>query len=332
MPRLDELRSPRPTAPSTGATVSLDDCLPSDLRRTTTTVTRIAVGLSGADVFRVEAAGQAYVLKVSGQDEPLADWRRRFQVQKLAARAGLAPQVVHVDEDRRAILSAFAGDQSFPALYGDPRTREAAVALLGRTLRRVHDLPLPPGLPPSDPRKALAASWAGLPKGFAVPSFVRDAVERVRTEPPPPADRAPVLSHNDVNPSNLLYDGENLLLVDWDHAGPNDPYFDLASIAVFLRMDEASCLTLLAAHDGEPVSTVPAGFDFNRRVMAALCGTTFLRLARDNGHGGARVGETLESATSLGEFYQRMRAGDVSLATAEGQWSYGLALVKESLA
>jgi hypothetical protein len=34
----------------------------------------------------------------------------------------------------------------------------------------------------------------------------------------------------------------------------------------------------------------------------------------------------------LDEFYQQMRAGALRLGTADGQWAFGLALLKESLA
>jgi aminoglycoside phosphotransferase (APT) family kinase protein len=155
-------------------------------------------------------------------------------------------------------------------------------------------------------------------------------VQRMRAEEPPACERAVVLSHNDVNPTNLVYDGENLMLLDWDTAGPNDPFYDLAAIAVFLRMDDATCLTLLAAHDGEPVSALPARFTYCRRLVAVLCGSAFLHLARQSGHAGA-TGETLESTTPLAEFYQRLRAGAVNIGSGEGQWWFGLALVKASV-
>ena len=312
--------------------MSLEACLPADLRGPTTTITRIAAGLSGAGVYRVEAAGQAFVLKISGEGEPLAGWRRKLHIQQLAANAGLAPRVIHVDEARRAVMSAFVVDRSFPAFYGDPRTREAALAQLGRTVRRVHELPLPPDADSKDPREFLATIWSGLWANFALPAFVGDAVQRVLTEEAPAAERAPVLSHNDVNPTNLVYDGEKLLLLDWETAGPNDPFYDLAAISVFLRMDEATCLRLLAAYDGAPVSSLPARFAYNRRLVAVLCGAAFLHLARQSGHAGATGEETLDSTPSLGDFYQRMRAGSLSLATGEGQWWFGLALVKESFA
>jgi hypothetical protein len=35
---------------------------------------------------------------------------------------------------------------------------------------------------------------------------------------------------------------------------------------------------------------------------------------------------------SLAELYQRLRAGSLDVRTAEGQWSFGLALLKETFA
>lgn len=309
---------------------NLLDCLPADLRESSTTLTPIAAGLSGAGVYRVEAAGQAYVLKISGGDEAPAEWRHRLQMRQLAAAAGLAPRVIHADQARRAVVSAFVVDRSFPAFYGDPRTREAALLQLGQTLRRVHALPLPPAATAQDPRALLSTIWSRLLAPFALPDFVADAVRHVLLEAAPAADRAPVLSHNDVNPTNLVYDGERVLLLDWETAGPSEPFYDLAAIAVFLRMDEATCLRLLSAYDGTPVATLPARFAYDRRLVAVLCGAASLHLARSSGHAGATGTETLDTVLSLGEFYQNLRTGALSLRTAEGQWCFGLALVKAS--
>jgi len=42
--------------------------------------------------------------------------------------------------------------------------------------------------------------------------------------------------------------------------------------------------------------------------------------------------ETLESTLSLGEFYQKLRAGEVRLDSLNGGRAFGLALIKESFA
>jgi thiamine kinase-like enzyme len=311
--------------------VSLEDCLPANLQSTATTITRIAAGFSGAGVYRVEALGQTFVLKISDEGELPAVWRRKVHIQELAANAGLTPRVVHVDETRRAVVSAFAVDRSFRAFYGDPRTRDTAIAQLSQTVRRVHELPLPPGAESRDPRDLLANIWAGLDEHAALPRFVGEAVQRGLTEVPTANDRALVLSHNDVNPTNLLYDGRNVLLLDWDAAGPNDPLYDLATVAVFLRMDEQTCQRLLTAYDGEQVATLPAGFVYLRRLVAVTVGTMFLRLARQDGHTSTSAEATLEATLSLGDCYQRMRNGELNVATGEGKFTFGLALIRESV-
>jgi hypothetical protein len=178
------------------------------------------------------------------------------------------------------------------------------------------------------------AVLAGLGASFAtspLPPFVGEAIQRQLAEEPPASDRAPGLSHNDVNPTNLAYDGERLLLLDWDTAGTNDPLHDLAAISVFLRMDDATCRALLAAHDGAPVAVLPPGFGYHRRLVAVLCGAFFLHLARQLGHTGASD-HTLDSAPSLVDIYQQLRSGSLSLASGQGRLLFGLALLKESFA
>jgi aminoglycoside phosphotransferase (APT) family kinase protein len=281
--------------------VDLQACLPAALRGAT--ITKIAAGLSGAGVYRVEADGAVYVLKVGVQ---------RPAIQRAAAAAGLAPRIVHVDDERAAIVSELVIDRGFAPLY--MTSREHALDLLGATLRRVHELPAEG--PPADTHGFLVRIASGL-ADVALPAFARDVIARVRDEEPPPAEHAPVLGHNDVNPSNIVYDGERVLLLDWDVAGPNDPFHDAATAALFLRMDDAACRRLLA------LDAVPPRFAYRRRLVGALCGAMFLQLARAGGH----AGDAAAGAVSLEEVYARIRAGTLAPGTPDGQWAFGLALL-----
>lgn len=310
--------------------MSLHECLPAELRGTATTITRVSAGLSGAGVYRVEASGRAYVLKVSDPAEPIDAWRRTLQIRQLASEAGVAPRVVHVDEVQRAVLSLFVEDRAFAAFYHTPDSSNAALALLARTLRRVHDLPLPRDANAGDPRHHLAHVWSGALAGFRVPQFAETVIRGLLSHDPPAPERAPALCHNDLNPSNLVFDGENILLLDWETAGPNDPLYDLATVSMFFRMDEAECRRLLSEYDESPVSQLPERFVYNQRLVAALCGAVFLSLARQGGHPGADLNDTIDTALSLSECYQQMRSGALSPATSDGQWRFGLALLKTS--
>ena len=310
--------------------MTLDAALPEQLRGPATTITKIAVGLSGAGVYRVDANGQLFVLKISAASEPLPDWRRKLHIQQLDADAALAPRIVHVDESRRAVVNVFVVDRSFPLFYHNPATHDAAFAELARLIRRVHELQPPPDATPSDAHALLTTLWSGL-HDFAVPAFVASAITHALAIEPP-SGRAFVLSHNDVNPSNLVYDGERIMLIDWDAAGVNDPFFDLAAASIFLRMDAATCAKLLAAYDDAPVAELPPRFLYNRRIMGAIFCAMVMTLARKSGHRGVSGPASLEAAPSLADFYQRMRSGAVNLATGEGQWEFALALLNESTA
>jgi aminoglycoside phosphotransferase (APT) family kinase protein len=314
--------------------MTLEDCLPPELRGPTTTITRIAAGLSGAGVYRVDVAGQSYVLKTAAQIESEADWRGAVGIQRLAAEAGLAPRLIHVDESRRAVVTAFVEDRSFVSFYRDPRTHQAALSELGRTVRRIHDIPLPADVRTWDPHELLRQIAAGM-QDFALPDFARQATERVLAEEPPPVDRTVrpvVLGHNDLNPSNFVHDGAAIQILDWATAGAMEPYYDLAVLALFLRMDEGTCRALLTAYQGTPVGELPPRLLHDRRLVGAFAGTMSLTVARQQKHPGASGAETREATLGLGDFYQQMRAGVLRLGTPEGQWAFGLALLKESLA
>ena len=299
----------------------LDACLPDHLRGAS--ITKIAGGLSGAGVYRVEHAGQPYVLKVNAE-APLDAWRQSLEIQRTAGAAGLAPRVIHYDEARRAVVSEHVVNRGFaPRLFGPARAD--AIRELGEMIRRVHALPLPAGAAFRDHRTLIAPLRAQL-ESFALPSFVRAAIDRVLAEPPPPRSRALVTSHNDMNPSNLAFDGERLVLLDWDMSGPNDPFFDLGTVALFTRLDDQAAAALLAAYDGAPPAPLPDGFMYARRYVAALCATMFLHLARQAGHPGGDV--PVERAPTLQEVHGLIGSGTLNPSSADGAWAFGLALVR----
>ncbi|HEY1812689.1 MAG TPA: phosphotransferase [Kofleriaceae bacterium] len=303
-----------------GASEPMDDlaaCLPPELHDAA--IERISVGLSGAGVYRVDAGARgSFVLKIS--EQPL-----KREIIELASNAGIAPRVIHVDADRNAFVSELVIDRGFMARVMTPATRALAIDELARTLRRVHDLPIPEGAVTRAPRELLAMVWQGfLAARFAVPGFAADAIMRMLDEPVPASDRAIALCHNDINPTNVVYDGERVVLIDWDTAGPNDPLIDLAAASVFLRLDDAGSRALLAAHDGAPViGELPARFAYCRRLVATAVGTIFLHLARAVGHAGSSDGEPL----TMTECFEAMRAGRLDLTAAGGRWTFGLALI-----
>jgi thiamine kinase-like enzyme len=302
----------------------LEACLPDDLRGPSTSITKMAGGLSGAGVYRVDAAGHAYVLKVAREGTPIDAWRQSLAIQRRAGDAGLAPRVIHHDEARRAIVSEHVVNRGFMPRLFHPQTRQTAIRQLGMAIREVHSLPLDADAAPRGPREKIASVQAQL-ASFTVPSFVRIAIEGVLAETPP-QQRTQVTSHNDMNPSNLALVGEQLVLLDWDAAGPNDPFHDLATVALFLRMDDAAASALIAAYDDTPPAPLPDAFLYARRFVAALCASIFLNLAREAGHAGGEI--SADRAPTLGDVHGLIGIGALSPGTADGAWAFALALVR----
>jgi hypothetical protein len=277
--------------------MDLAACLPPELRDQP--ITRVGVGQSGAGVY---AVGDHHILKISPAP--------KLAILRAAAAVGVAPKLVHVDEARDAIVMERVADPFPPLLARDP---QHAIALLGRTLRRTHDLPVPSG-EPVDPVGFLAALT--LPE---LPAWARATIDRVLVLPPPPRG-ALVFSHNDVNPSNLALADDRVVLLDWDTAGPNDATWDLATIAMFLRLRDDDCRSLCDAHGNVAFDD---RFVYERRIVAAMCGALFLTLAKEPFD---------DPGLSIGECHQQMRAGTLALSTPKGRWAFGLALVKAAAA
>ncbi|MEZ4398940.1 MAG: phosphotransferase [Kofleriaceae bacterium] len=311
--------------PDADAVALLEACLPAELRGPATSITRLGGGLSGAAVYRVATAKGAYVLKVTDASLPEAAWRQRVEIQRGAADAGVAPRVIHADAARRAVVSELVAARGLAPRLHDPRTRAVTLRLLGGTIRRVHALPLVEPATWRDPRDLAVAMRARLAT-FAVPGFVGAALDDVLAEAPPPSRGPWVTSHNDLNPSNLVFAGERLVLLDWDQAGPNDPYYDLATVAVFLRMDDPTAALLLAAYGTGRSAALPAGFIYARRLVAALCASIFCDLARQGGHPGGDV--PLERAPTLAEVHGLIGVGALAPAEPAGAWAFALALAR----
>jgi thiamine kinase-like enzyme len=63
--------------------------------------------------------------------------------------------------------------------------------------------------------------------------------------------------HNDLWGSNLIDDGVQVRIVDWEYAGMGDVFFDLANYAIYGCPSDAACEGLLRAYFG---AVTPAAF------------------------------------------------------------------------
>jgi thiamine kinase-like enzyme len=303
--------------------------LPEDRLGVVERVEPITLGLSGAGVYAVTTSRGAYVLRVQGSQVDEQFFAQHLRILRRAADAGVAPVVVHVDEAARAVVSVRVSGVPMAAALADPDQRGPVFASVVDRLRTLHALD-PTGIAERDPLSHTHAAWAAARDRPGFPAWAASLAPTLETIAATlAADGRRVVSHNDVNPVNVLWDGARAWLVDWEVAGVGHPYFDLATFALFLLLEDEVALQLVARHDGAPPDERSrASFRALRQLVGLLCGLTFLSMVEDLG---VRTAPTLEDAPSLGDCYEAIRAGELHLQSPRGQVSFGLALLAQGV-
>jgi aminoglycoside phosphotransferase (APT) family kinase protein len=184
-------------------------------------------GASTASTFRLEAGGRRYLLRVEGEPSPLRN-PHQYVSMRIAAEAGIAPDIHYIDEVARIAVIDFIEQQPLQAYPGGPR---ALAQALGELFSRVQATPAFPDFvnyPDIVARLFAHVRQTGLFATGLLDAHV-ERLELLRKAYDAGSTRL-VSSHNDSIPSNILFDGDRLWLIDWESAYRNDPLVDVAIV------------------------------------------------------------------------------------------------------
>jgi thiamine kinase len=187
--------------------------------------------------YRVKQGDSHYVLRLDKPDAARLGLDRDSEQAVLAAiaAAGIGPGAILFDANSGVSLRCFEAGRSWTrADLGKPDNLRRLAALLAR----LHSLP-PTGRT-FDPAAAAQRYAAQLGSGQAeeLCGRIRDLQQQIAEFEPPTA-----LCHNDLVCENILQ-GDRLQLIDWEYAGPGDPFFDLAVVIQHHGLDEYLAETL----------------------------------------------------------------------------------------
>jgi aminoglycoside phosphotransferase (APT) family kinase protein len=191
------------------------------------TVTPIAGGASTASTFRLEVRGRRYLLRVEGEPSPLRN-PHQYVSMRIAAEAGIAPDIHYIDEAARIAVLDFVEQQPLKTYPGGPR---ALAQALGELFSRVQATPVFPTF--VNYPDIVARLFAHVRRTGLFATGLLDAhVERLELlrKAYDEGSTSLVSSHNDSIPSNILFDGARLWLIDWESAYRNDPLVDVAIV------------------------------------------------------------------------------------------------------
>ncbi|MEA2047139.1 MAG: choline/ethanolamine kinase family protein [Campylobacterota bacterium] len=141
------------------------------------------------------------------------DRKFEYEVQGLAFKEGITAKPLMYDKKNALMLSEFVEGEHKALLKRDD------LKALAHTLQKLHTI--------TRERKPIAIEIENETEETVKAFEIIEAYEKEY-----------VLCHNDLNPQNILWSKE-IKLIDWEYAGINDRYFDLASVCVEFKLDKA---------------------------------------------------------------------------------------------
>ena len=214
-------------------------------------------------VFHVRSGDRECVLRLAADhsDTFVVDRSCELAILETAAKAGIAPAVLHADVDAGILVTEYLHGK--PWQESDLESSENIEAL-AKLLQVVHALPL--CCSRFDLTGSAEKYQAYLKKHHGLHAFASKCV-RIISEIP--IHESVACCHNDIVAANVI-DSGTLKLIDWEYARDNDPLFDLASVIGFHNLDDARQQILLSAYAGGASSELKEHLAEQVRVFNAI--------------------------------------------------------------
>lgn len=239
----------------------------------------------GGMTNRVYRAG-AFCLRLPGRGtEEYIDRANEAVAAREAARAGVSPEVLHVDPETGVMVTRFLdgtrtmSPEAFAAVPG-------AAARAGQAFRALHDsgavfpfrfelFSMIDGY-----LDVLSRKEIDLPAGYHDVVAEAGAVRAALAAHPLPL--APC--HCDPLCENFLDTGHRMWIVDWEYSGMNDPLWDLGDLAVEAGFDAAREEEMVLAYFGRQPTPAERGRIVAYKAMCDLLWTLWglIQHANDN--------------------------------------------------
>jgi len=202
-------------------------------------------GGTNSQAYLVADGGYRYVVRMREYQEVAigTNPHTELQVHTQAAKQGIAPKILYADSHTGVLVTEHVSG----AVWTKTRLQtKEGVSAVARLLRKLHAIPLcGAGFEGVTYALAYQRSLIGLAPEFR--HAAAQCVDFVRKHQN--GERASCC-HNDMVAANIV-GGAKPVIIDWEYAADNHPYFDIASLIGYHDLDSSVADALLLAYDGE---------------------------------------------------------------------------------
>lgn len=201
-------------------------------------------GLSGADIYKVtDRRGRTYVFR-NIRHRSREDKVREIHAHTIASKSGYGPQLYAYNLDQGKIVVSLLENSHKPL---DQHTQ---IFELAKALKRMHAGPaFCDHLSIMDQTKELYNKINYYPKGIDK-NKISNLIGKISSFKSYPK----TATHRDLNPNNIFFTKTGVKFIDFENAGQDDLFFDIASIIIFYQYDDNAEDTFLKLYFGHELS------------------------------------------------------------------------------
>jgi thiamine kinase-like enzyme len=180
--------------------------------------------------FRVDVGGEAFVLRIAGENTELLGINREheYSANLAAGKLGIAPEVYFfIRPEGYLVTRFFIGRPILPEEMREPENLRRVMEVV----RKIHNMPDIPGnfnvfRIVTDYAEIAQRHQVKFPRNYnSLIKHMQAAEKALTTHPAPPSP-----CHNDLLNANFLTNN-HLCILDWEYAGMGDLFFDLANFS-----------------------------------------------------------------------------------------------------
>jgi thiamine kinase-like enzyme len=188
--------------------------------------------------YRLKTSKKNYLIRAFKSDETVNINRAfEFRIQKKAYKKNIAAKPLFLDEDENFMVCEFLKGKH------KKNINKQEIKSLGKMIQKLHSIKS--NEKPFDFKKALNHYKKNLNTKKAIKSIsiCKKELTIINRQ-----KKILVTSHHDLNPQNILFHKKSIKFIDWEYAGVNDCFFDLATLSFEFKLNKKEKKILMKSY------------------------------------------------------------------------------------